>query len=423
MKDSGSQSNLVDERVLTPTNHKILETVELDLSGINASKLYRTKLVEMELRIGDSFRTIEAIAMPTLNINLTLPGLSQIVRGFMEKGYEIADLKLLEFKDYIEDIDLLLGTEVSYCFLEEMVPFGPENKSTFSLSNLGVMFYGKTEQTLRDLKDLIPFQKLHTSSVRLKTSVNFVSSRKGVKFNSCTLSSGSNFEINVQSSESFNQELISKAVSETLEQECCRHLHKDDIVENEDSEINQKLVDYALDNTKRNDDGRLIMPLLWNGRASHLLANNMNLAKTILDSNKRKLVRNDQLGLVHNAIKEQVDMWFIEKIPNLENYIEEHQDCSFLAHMPIVKLSRETTKCRVVFLSNLCEKGSKLSKGVSHNQAMFSGPCLNQKLVTSLLLLRFDSKVLAFDLKKAFLQIALSESDQSKLLFFGLRIR
>ena len=149
MKDSGSQSNLIDERLLTPPNHEILEAVELDLSGINASKLYRTKLVEIELKIGDSFRTIEAIAMPSLNINLTLPGLSQIVRGFVEKGYEIADQKLLQFRDYIVDIDFLLGTEVSYCFLEEMVPFGPDNKSTFSLSNLGVMFHGKTEQTLR----------------------------------------------------------------------------------------------------------------------------------------------------------------------------------------------------------------------------------------------------------------------------------
>ena len=119
--------------------------------------------------------------------------------------------------------------------------------------------------------------------------------------------------------------------------------------------------------------------------------------------------------------KEQVSMGFIEKINDLENYCRQYPDFSFLAHMPIVKLQRETTKCRVVFLSNLCQRDLDKPKTISHNQAIFSGPCLNQKLTTALLLLRFDSKLLCFDLKKAFPQIALSDTDQSKLLFFWFK--
>ena len=55
---------------------------------------------------------------------------------------------------------------------------------------------------------------------------------------------------------------------------------------------------------------------------------------------------------------------------------------------------------------------------VSHNQAICAGPCLNKKLSTSVLQLRFNEKLLCFDLKKAFLMTELSPSDQSRLLFY-----
>ena len=49
---------------------------------------------------------------------------------------------------------------------------------------------------------------------------------------------------------------------------------------------------------------------------------------------------------------------------------------------------------------------------------MFSGPCLNQKLSSALMQLRFGRYLLTYDLKKAFNQLLLSETDQSKLLFY-----
>ena len=52
---------------------------------------------------------------------------------------------------------------------------------------------------------------------------------------------------------------------------------------------------------------------------------------------------------------------------------------------------------------------------------MYSGPCLNQKLTVALILLRFDLKLLCFDVKKAFLNIELDEIDQSKLLFLWFK--
>ena len=84
--------------------------------------------------------------------------------------------------------------------------------------------------------------------------------------------------------------------------------------------------------------------------------------------------------------------------------------------MPIIRPERETTKCRIVFLSNLQESFNK--RCLSHNQCMYAGPNLNQKLSSAFLNLRFDDKLLIFDLKKAFNMLSLKEIDQARLLFF-----
>ena len=84
--------------------------------------------------------------------------------------------------------------------------------------------------------------------------------------------------------------------------------------------------------------------------------------------------------------------------------------------MPIFKPDRDTTKCRIVFLSNLKDSRQELS--LSHNQCMFSGATLNQKLSSSFMHIRFDRMLMVFDLKKAFNMLALDDNDQSKLIFF-----
>ena len=85
--------------------------------------------------------------------------------------------------------------------------------------------------------------------------------------------------------------------------------------------------------------------------------------------------------------------------------------------MSVFNPSKSTSKCRVVYLSNLGEKGPG---AINHNQAMDPGPNLNRKIATALILLRFDKYIYAFDVKKAFLQLKISDSDSSKLLFYWI---
>ena len=100
--------------------------------------------------------------------------------------------------------------------------------------------------------------------------------------------------------------------------------------------------------------------------------------------------------------------------------MRENSEASFLARMPVFKVDNQTTKCRVVFLSNLCERTGN-SSTVSHNQAIIPGPCLNKKISTSFINLRFDEKLLIFDIVKAFLQIELTPADKQKLCFLWFK--
>ena len=88
----------------------------------------------------------------------------------------------------------------------------------------------------------------------------------------------------------------------------------------------------------------------------------------------------ERFEMYDQVIKEQVENGVVEKIYDLKSYMEEHPSCSFIPHMGVYKMSRESTKCRIVYLSNLVDR--RAGDVVSHNQAIYSGPCLNRKITT-----------------------------------------
>ena len=148
----------------------------------------------------------------------------------------------------------------------------------------------------------------------------------------------------------------------------------------------------------------------------------MNLASAILKSNLSKLGKDpEKLHLYDSVIKDQLSAGIVQRIPNLEEFMEENPDASFLAHMGVFRPDKETTKCRIVYLSNLAEKNQAHGRSISHNEAMNCGPNLNRKITTALIKLRFEKNILLFDLTKAFLQIQLNEEDRKKLIFLWFR--
>ena len=216
---------------------------------------------------------------------------------------------------------------------------------------------------------------------------------------------------------------LKKATDSILHEHCSQLLNYDRNYFNESSvDCDNKLVNFVLDLATRNKDGRLVLPLLWNHKVSHLLGKNENLSKLIVKSNFRKYYKDGKsILMIDEVFKEQERLGIIKKMENLPKFLEEHPNYSFIPHMPIFRMDKETSKCRNVFLSNLSETDHTKPMTISHNQVMVAGPCLNKKISTTLLHLRFDKYLLGFDLKKTFLQIELAEYDQEKLLLYWYR--
>ncbi|XP_066981068.1 uncharacterized protein [Macrobrachium rosenbergii] len=447
LKDCGCQTSFVTEKLACDNKLKVLEdNVSLTVNGFNSSKMYKSKIVELKCNFDDKACVIHALCVPSIDINLSLPGISEVARAFAKKGFKLADKYLTDGSDKIKDIDLILGTNDAHCLLDFSVQFGDDHPSVYLGSSAGVMLMGNVkimQQNLPYLSKDFSCSRCseHSCSVADYEETCELNGNKSPVFNgidecckyigfgsSMGEPSGLSLECDVEVQANFailnekgmiEESELRRATDEMLrsvyEKSICEPDHEDG---NLVSDCNGNLIKFTLDNARRNEEGRLEMPLLWNEKSCHLLGRNFDLAKAVLRSNTRKLQRNKaNLELMNENFKEQEDLGIIERIPNLERYMDEHPECSFLAHMGVFRLDRETTKCRVVFLSNVCEPSRSSVMTVNHNQAMYAGPSLNQKITSALLHLRFGSKLLIFDIKNAFNQIALSELDQQKLLF------
>ena len=424
LRDSGSQNNFVLESKLEYFDYEIIDdNVTLKVDGINNSKEYLSKLVKIDVKLGNEFKTIEAFTFPAIHISLNLPGLSNVVQSFVAMGYQMADKLLLDNSDSIADIDLILGADAAYCFYDQSIHFG--SQSVFHITQLGVMLIGNIKRLLSDIEYLPPINVQDECVEPDPIACN------SAQVTSLTCAAGNTLlpplDILSQTEKAEQYNLSSrveldKCDPEILEDKCNLYLNKETNNLPEDHDLNSELVQFLLDNVDRGEDGRIIMPILWNDKVKHLLAQNFQLAKNVLHSNIKKFSKNEsKLNLINANILELQSAGIIEKLDNVHDFIASNPTCSFLAFMPIFKLDKQTTKCRLVFLSNLSEKNKDGSPAISHNMAMYSGPCMNQKLTTALLLLRFDLKLLVFDLKKAFCQILLPEKDQNKLLFLWVK--
>ena len=208
---------------------------------------------------------------------------------------------------------------------------------------------------------------------------------------------------------------LDKATEEELNKNCNSFLNIHDQVDSDISEADREITKFIIQNSSRNSSGRLILQALWNEQVIHRLPNNYNLANNVLNSVFKKL-RGDpeKLLLYDSVIKEQIDQGIIEKISNFHE-LKTSKNVSFLAHNGVFRMEHESTKCRVVNLSNLCER-NKIGN-LSLNQVSLPGPQLCNKLYISLILYRFNKYLFLYDLCKAFLQICLREEDTYKFLF------
>ena len=448
LKDSGSQSTFVSERLTKSGNFKVIcNDVELTVNGFNGSKAYKTRIVQLPVSLTTGVVDVFAMVVPSINIKLSLPGLGKVIHAFNEKGYSFADAFLNQTSGEINDIDVLLGSDSSHCLLGKDIIFGHNDPSVFIDTSHGIMLAGNLERLLNNMEFLHSRDSnldcmatnsreplLFTSSVDSAVSVcthsflldcnvfspSFSDEIQDLDFGK--IDTSCNFNV-LNARGHVVEEKLRDATNYILESECRNYLSYDNSeCDEQTSDLNRKLIDFTLRNLALEADGRIRVPLLWNGKLSHLLSKNERLAKVILKSSLTKLKKDkDKLLLIDQTFRDQLTEGIIERIDNLEQFKAEHPQYSFLPHMAVFKPQRHTTKCRIVYLSNLRENERNKALSLSHNQCIFPGPSLNQKMSSAFMHLRFDNKLLTFDLKKAFNMLTLSENDQAKLLFFWFR--
>ena len=85
---------------------------------------------------------------------------------------------------------------------------------------------------------------------------------------------------------------LQEATNQILESECYKYISYDQTVYDDESvELNNQLIDFTLKSIVREDDGRLRVPLLWNGKESNLWSRNENIARLSLKSNFKRNVK------------------------------------------------------------------------------------------------------------------------------------
>ncbi|KAJ8918512.1 hypothetical protein NQ315_015217 [Exocentrus adspersus] len=165
-----------------------------------------------------------------------------------------------------------------------------------------------------------------------------------------------------------------------------------------------------METAKVNDEGRYEVCLPWlEGHPP--LKTNYKLAQNRLDSTLRKLKKDELVDSYGAVFQEWLAEGVIERIEESSLEVQGH----YLPHRPVIKESSLTTKIRPVFDASAHEKD-----GISLNQCLEKGPNLIELIPSILLRFRENPVGVVADIRKAFLQISLSESDRNFLKFLWI---
>ena len=157
------------------------------------------------------------------------------------------------------------------------------------------------------------------------------------------------------------------------------------------------------------EDGRYETSLPW--KATHpALPTNETVAKARFNSLMRRLEKQPELlQAYHTIIQDQLREGIVEVAPEKPQGPEH-----YIPHKPVVRENAQSTKVRIVY-----DASAKAdSESPSLNECLDIGPPLQRKILDILLRVRFKPVFLAGDMKQAFLQVAIRETERDVLRFF-----
>ena len=158
----------------------------------------------------------------------------------------------------------------------------------------------------------------------------------------------------------------------------------------------------------RSPEGWYETTLPWKANHAELPSNKEGSLKR-LKNLSRKLQREELTAQYDAIIQEQLAEGVIEKAPP----VSQPQKEFYIPHKSVIRKSAETTKMRIVYDAS----ARATPDSPSLNDCLYPGPALQNKLWDVLIQQRAYPVVLAGDIKKAFLQIRIHESERDALRF------
>ena len=178
--------------------------------------------------------------------------------------------------------------------------------------------------------------------------------------------------------------------------------------------ITETTDDKVLNNfneTVRKVNGRLHVTWPWKHENPDL-PENYNLAYGRLKSTVKRMNENSKsiLTAYDDILKDQLQKGIIERV---NNKTVEEGNIHYIPHHAVITPGKATTKIRIVYdASAKSKKGNK-----SLNDCMYRGLVLIEDLCGLLLRFRTHKIALVSDIEKAFLQIALQETERNDTFF------
>lgn len=147
--DTCSQSSLIEESFARDRGLKVIKSnIDLQLKGINTIHQMRSSIVEVRVRVGNLIYPVQALCVPSIDIDLKVSDLTKVASMFTSKGYKLADRQISE--DRLHGAKLLLGGDFMEFMLHGFGHFGTSDRvpSAFIRSPLGVLLVGKAPKLL-----------------------------------------------------------------------------------------------------------------------------------------------------------------------------------------------------------------------------------------------------------------------------------
>lgn len=159
-----------------------------------------------------------------------------------------------------------------------------------------------------------------------------------------------------------------------------------------------------VNSVRRNSDGRYTVKLSKDARVLERLGDSREIALKRFQGLERRLSRDVELQFQYKEfMAEYLRLGHMKKV---EEHSTDRLKRCFLPHHAVMKESSSTTRLRVVF-----DASCKTSTGISLNDALLTGPVIQQDLRTIILRCRIHQIMLVADVEKMFRQINMDSTD------------